>query len=116
MFSLTSFNNMKGKKLYLRGMAKSSKVVIDYDINHSDIDKYDEKITMGTAVFGLIHPDDVKLLISSGEIKSIDSILAYAIDGIISLIELAPALLSEEDKWFGVYLIKLLVAINEREL
>lgn len=105
----------KVKKMLLVGRFKKLEVSIDYPIIKEDITTHSEKIIMGTTIFGLIHPDEVRNLIANN-VKATDTILSYAVDGIIDMINLVPALLSELDKWFGVYIYSLFLAINEMEV
>ena len=108
-------NNEKHElALLLRGATQCRKVDIKHSIIDEDLESYNDRIDMGVAIFEMIHPKDLEIFIKQGISNKLIS--ACFVDKIINIIDLAPTLLDENDKWFSVYLLKLLLIAEKYQI
>lgn len=111
--ALNNLSNRQDKTvLILKGKKSRKEVTIDYKLSVDDLESYNSDIALGISLLQLVHPEDMEMLVSSGiPVSIIDNI----IDNIIDIITLVPSLVdNSKDKWFGVYLYKLLIIMENR--
>jgi hypothetical protein len=112
----SALNNLSNKQdktvLILKGRKNKKEVSIDYKLSVEDLDAFNSDIALGVSLLQLVHPEDMEMLAKSDiPVAVIDNI----IDGIIDIVTLVPSLVSNsKDKWFGVYLYKLLIILENR--
>lgn len=97
--------------IVLVGSKKTKTISTKIKVSVDDYNDYKDDINKGINLLSLIHPSDIPILkgLSNGE-----EYFRKSLDNIIELVEIVPSLLSEDDRWFTIYLVNLSIAYDSR--